>query len=90
MRRIAGFLLFALTCALLPAAGVAQTEGVLYDFCAKASCADGSAPNQGVIQASDGNYYGTTTTGGAYGYGTIFRLTPSGTLTTHVFLLRPD
>jgi uncharacterized repeat protein (TIGR03803 family) len=82
MRRIAGFLLFALTCALLPAAGVAQTEAVLYDFCAKASCADGSAPNQGVIQASDGNYYGTTTTGGAYGYGTIFRLTPSGTLTT--------
>jgi uncharacterized repeat protein (TIGR03803 family) len=86
MRRITGFLLFALTVALLPAAGVAQTESVLYNFCStdtmSVACTDGSAPNQGVIQASDGNYYGTTTTGGANSAGTVFRLTPSGTLTT--------
>jgi uncharacterized repeat protein (TIGR03803 family) len=30
---------------------------------------------------ADGNYYGTTSAGGANGYGTIYRLTPDGTLT---------
>lgn len=34
-----------------------------------------------LIQASDGNFYGTAFNGGAYGYGTIFKLTPAGTLT---------
>ncbi len=34
-----------------------------------------------LIQASDGNYYGTTEDGGS-GYGTIFQLTAAGTLTT--------
>jgi len=44
---------------------------------------DGSRPYSGLIQASDGNFYGTTATGGAYGYyGTAFKLTPSGQLTT--------
>jgi len=35
-----------------------------------------------LIQATDGNLYGTTEFGGAYGYGTLFKITPSGTLTT--------
>jgi uncharacterized repeat protein (TIGR03803 family) len=30
----------------------------------------------------DGNFYGTTYSGGANGYGTIFKITHSGTLTT--------
>jgi uncharacterized repeat protein (TIGR03803 family) len=34
-----------------------------------------------VIQASDGNFYGVTYEGGAYGYGTIFRMTAGGTIT---------
>ena len=33
------------------------------------------------IQASDGNLYGVTHTGGAYGFGTIFRATLSGQVT---------
>jgi uncharacterized repeat protein (TIGR03803 family) len=58
----------------------------LYSFCAKANCADGSEPFAGLIQASDGNFYGTTYNGGAYNYGTVFRLTPQGKLTTiHTF-----
>jgi uncharacterized repeat protein (TIGR03803 family) len=36
----------------------------------------------GLIQGSDGNFYGTTYAGGADGYGTIFKITPAGTLTT--------
>jgi uncharacterized repeat protein (TIGR03803 family) len=39
-----------------------------------------------VIQASDGNFYGTTFEGGA-GYGTFFKITSGGTLTTlHSFV----
>jgi uncharacterized repeat protein (TIGR03803 family) len=48
--------------------------------------ADGARPQAGLIQASDGNLYGTTSVGGAYGYGTVFQLTPSGALTVfHAF-----
>jgi uncharacterized repeat protein (TIGR03803 family) len=44
---------------------------------------DGWYPNGGLIQASDGNLYGTTRLGPNGGSGTIFRITlPSGTLTT--------
>jgi uncharacterized repeat protein (TIGR03803 family) len=49
---------------------------------------DGNLPVSGIIQATDGNFYGTTEDGGdltcnaPYGCGTVFRLTPSGTLTT--------
>jgi uncharacterized protein (TIGR03437 family) len=43
---------------------------------------DGINPSVGLIQASDGNFYGTTSHGGASGIGTIFRITPTGTLTT--------
>ena len=35
-----------------------------------------------LVQAGDGNLYGTTASGGAFGSGSVFRLTPSGTLTT--------
>jgi len=38
---------------------------------------DGVAPS-GLIQASDGNFYGTTAGGGDFGLGTVFRLTPAG------------
>ena len=58
------------------------TLTTLYSFCSQANCTDGASPN-GVIQGSDGNFYGTTTDGGAHSNGgTVFKLTPSGTLTT--------
>ncbi len=44
--------------------------------------ADGSLPIGGLIQGSDGNFYGTTSLGGAYSGGTVFKITASGTLTT--------
>jgi uncharacterized repeat protein (TIGR03803 family) len=40
------------------------------------SSGDGAGPEANLIQASDGNFYGTTHGGGAYGYGTIFKITP--------------
>jgi len=41
-----------------------------------ANSGDGANPQANLIQASDGNFYGTTHAGGAYGYGTIFKITP--------------
>ena len=57
----------------------------LYSFCAQANCADGQYPYAGLVQATDGNFYGTTPEGGGGAYhlgGTVFKVTPSGTLTT--------
>ncbi|MFZ0686700.1 MAG: choice-of-anchor tandem repeat GloVer-containing protein [Terriglobales bacterium] len=57
---------------------------ILYSFCSLAKCADGALPYAGLVLASDGNFYGTTSQGGtADGIsGTVFRITPTGTLTT--------
>jgi len=59
---------------------------ILYSF--GASPGDGAVPVAGLIQASDGNFYGTTASGGANhcfqipqsggNCGTVFRLTPAG------------
>jgi uncharacterized repeat protein (TIGR03803 family) len=54
----------------------------LYSFCAQTNCADGSSPVSGVVQATNGNFYGTTAGGGAYKEGTVFEITPAGKLTT--------
>ena len=67
----------------------------LYSFCAQANCADGSNPKAGLIQASDGNLYGTAYTGGGgfcgSGCGTVFKITPQGAFTVlHVFVEGSD
>ena len=45
---------------------------------------DGSFPAAGLVQGTDGNFYGTTYLGqgGANNFGTVFKITPSGSLTT--------
>ena len=43
---------------------------------------NGAIPQGGLMQAGDGNFYGTTETGGDYGDGTVFRMTTNGVLTT--------
>ena len=44
---------------------------------------NGSGPGAGLVEGSDGNFYGTTEFGGSKGdNGTIFRITPAGSLTT--------
>lgn len=55
---------------------------VLFSFCGTPNCAGGAVPYAGLVQAADGNLYGTTPYGGAYGGGTIFQITPQGKLTT--------
>ena len=69
-------LAFAMLAALdrADAAGFKQ----LYGF---TGGADGAAPYGALIADDAGNLYGTTSAGGAYGYGTVFRIAPGGTET---------
>ena len=63
----------------------------LYNFCSQGMCTDGSGPGT-LIQAADGDFYGTTGTYGGNGAGgTIFKITPAGQLTTvYSFCTRPN
>ncbi len=54
------------------------SETVLYSFCSIPSCADGRLPQAGLIQDTAGNLYGTTSGGGANGYGTVFKVDSTG------------
>jgi uncharacterized repeat protein (TIGR03803 family) len=55
------------------------TETILHSF---DRCeTDGFWPNPGLVRDAEGNIYGTTSAGGAYSYGTVFKVTPSGTET---------
>ena len=43
---------------------------------------DGQFPEKTLVQSSDGNFYGTTSGAGANSFGTVFKITPAGVLTT--------
>jgi uncharacterized repeat protein (TIGR03803 family) len=62
----------------------AQTFTTIYDFCSQPNCTDGSLPTAGLVQGTDGNFYGTTTGG------TVFKVTPGGALTTLHSFSGPD
>jgi len=46
---------------------------------------DGAYPVGGLVQATDGNLYGTTSQGGIGGQGTVFQITTNGRLTTLIW-----
>ena len=62
------------------------TFTTLYTFSATGGTnetnSDGANPYGRLTQGSDGNFYGTTRLGGAYGSGTVFQITPAGVLTS--------
>src|ERR1700674_5039699 len=81
LRACALFVLWVTTTVTLPA----QTFKSLHSFVNT----DGAFPWDAPVQASDGNFYGTTQNGGntacASGCGTVFKITPNGKLTTFSF-----
>jgi uncharacterized repeat protein (TIGR03803 family) len=60
----------------ITAAGKLKT---LHSF---AGAADGANPYLGLVQAADGNFYGTTHGGGTHDRGTVFPITAARKLTT--------
>ena len=89
-----GAMLALLVFGVLLGAVWAQTETVLYSFCAQKNCTDGAEPVAGIVFDQKGNLYGTTRTGGAYQYcsdvgfgcGVVFKLTRAGKYTLlHTF-----
>jgi uncharacterized repeat protein (TIGR03803 family) len=53
----------------------------LYSFCPHPGCYDGAYPKAGLVQGTDGNFYGVAG-GGLPLYGVIFQITPAGNFTT--------
>jgi len=58
------------------------TNGVLTPLYSFTGGNDGANPFGALLQAEDGSLYGTTSAGGGYGYGSIFRITTNGSLIT--------
>jgi uncharacterized repeat protein (TIGR03803 family) len=77
MRACAVFVLWATTTLTLPA----QTFKTLHNF----DNTDAALPRATLVQANDGNFYGITQNGGntacSLGCGTVFRISPNGSLT---------
>ena len=81
MRRVFCLLVFIAIGNASFAFGQAVSQSVIYSFCAVASCTDGSSPYAGLMQAADGNFYGTTNRGGASNAGSIFKIALNGAFT---------
>lgn len=57
------------------------STGTVTTFYSFAGGQDGSQPQGGLLQATDGNFYGTLNQEGANGGGTLYRVTPDGVFT---------
>jgi uncharacterized repeat protein (TIGR03803 family) len=75
MRRLnrSAVAVFASALLLAPAAGAGDKYKVLHAFAGEP---DGGGVYAGVVIDAKGNLYGETSGGGAYGYGTVFKLSP--------------
>ena len=56
-------------------------DGTLTNLYAFTGGSDGANPAAGLIQGTDGGFYGTTASGGASSFGTVFRITATGSFT---------
>ena len=68
--------------ALLLCAGAITSPAETFTTLANFNGINGANPQSSLVQGTDGNLYGTTQDGGANGYGTVFKITPGGLLTT--------
>lgn len=74
--RYKGLLVFFIALAVFYPNALSASDRILHNFNATPN---GSAPSGGLVQDASGDLYGTTSGGGAYGLGTVFKLTPNGT-----------
>jgi len=77
---------------LTPSVSGPWAETPIYSFCGETDCADGAAPTTGLAVDANGNFYGTTSTGGLgyrkcadTGCGVLFKLTASGATETTLY-----
>ena len=83
---LAGSLMLALLLAVSSQPASAQSFTSIYSFCGQSNCPDGYAPNGWLVQGPNGNFYGTTYTGGVHSDGTVFMISSAGALATlHTF-----
>ena len=82
LQTLATGLLLAITLSIFAPLARGQSLQTLYSF--PTSGNDGHFPYAGLVQGSDGNFYGTTAAGGPNDHGTVFKITPGGVLTTLV------
>ena len=73
-------LVLSLLAAFVAGTAAAQNFTILHSFpCGDAS--DGTSPTSSLVSDSAGNLYGTTSSGGSFESGTVFKLSPDGTET---------
>src|SRR6266516_2060039 len=79
----------ALTCAALTFCLAVRAQAQTLNYIAIFDGTNGQQPSS-VIQATDGNFYGTTTFGGPALHGNVVKITPTGELSTlYDFCSRP-
>jgi uncharacterized repeat protein (TIGR03803 family) len=59
-----------------------STNGTFTSLYSFTGAHDGANPYAGLVQGSDGSFYGTTYVGGTNGYGTVFKISTNGVLTS--------
>jgi len=59
-----------------------STSGALTSLYSFTGTNDGANPLAGLVQGSDGNFYGTTPFGGTNNFGTVFKISTNGVLTS--------
>lgn len=70
---------------------LAGAESVVYSFAACGTGTTGCDPLAGLVQGTDGNFYGTAEQGGANNTGVVFKVTPAGTYSLlHSFNVTTD
>ena len=82
MKRPAALLILSVMWLVVPCAWGVVAFTTLVSFTGTSGVYPGAYPYAGLALGSDGNFYGTTSSGGTNNHGTIFQLTPGGAFTS--------